>query len=371
MVLSFIQDRSEERWIPELRKFCVDVKVQRLPTLRSLWNCVVALPTRRPFQVAYFSSAEMRHAVQETIEEFQPAVIHTHLIRMAPYVAGLDRPGRVIDLTDAVSLYLRRFADLQRNPVKRIALSVELSRMTAYEPVIARFDRALVCSAVDRDVLKSNVPDAQLRIVENGVDLSAYIPRKDGEECQPLRVIFTGNMTYFPNADGARFLAREVFPLVKARAPGAKLFIVGQHPPRSVQALANDDVIVTGFVNDIRAEYLRSTVAVSPIRFGAGTLNKVLEPLALGVPVVATSCGTEGLGLVPGRDILVADDAEGLASHISRVLADPALQRSLGESGALALRSRFSCEITARTLENVYAEILPAGALPQNEDGRP
>ena len=94
--------------------------------------------------------------------------------------------------------------------------------------------------------------------------------------------------------------------------PDAKLFLVGQRPPRRIAALAGHDVTITGFVEDIRREYLKSAVAVSPIRFGAGTLNKVLEPLALGIPVVSTSIGLEGLGLKIGEEILIANDAAAL-----------------------------------------------------------
>lgn len=362
MLLSFIQNRSEEQWVPELRKYCAQVRVRHLPTVRSLGNCLMAVASRKPFQVAYFCSATMRRDVDEAIREFRPAVIHTHLIRMAPYAADLKQAVRVVDLTDAVSLYLRRFAGIQRNPIKRLALHMELYRMSRFESVIAKFDRALVCSSIDRDALQATVPNAQIRIMENGVDLSAFAPRRDGEQSEPRRVIFTGNMSYYPNADGARFLAQEIFPLVRAEVPDARLYIVGQRPPQSVRALAGDGILVTGFVEDIRAEYLRSAVAVSPIRFGAGTLNKILEPLALGVPVVATSCGTEGLGLLPGRDLLVAEDAKGLAFHIIRVLTDPVLQRGLAEAGPQSVRARFGWEAIATTLENVYGEILPTAS---------
>jgi glycosyltransferase involved in cell wall biosynthesis len=110
-------------------------------------------------------------------------------------------------------------------------------------------------------------------------------------------------------------------------------------------------------VRDIRAEYLKSAVAVSPVRFGAGTLNKILEPIALGIPVVTTSTGVEGLGLIPGKDILVSDDSEGFARHVIALLTDQSLRATLVSGAPDKVRSRFGWENIARTLEGVYAEV--------------
>ncbi|HEX9005811.1 MAG TPA: glycosyltransferase, partial [Bacteroidota bacterium] len=175
---------------------------------------------------------------------------------------------------------------------------------------------------------------------------------------EPGRIIFTGNMSYYPNADGAKFLAERIFPLIKRRAPQAKLYIVGQQPPASVRALARDDVTVTGFVKDLRAEYGRSAVAVSPIRFGAGTLNKILEPLAMGVPVVATSHGVSGLELQPGSEILVADTPEQFADHVVRLLTDEVARERIATAATDRIRSRFNWDAVGRSLLETYNNVV-------------
>jgi polysaccharide biosynthesis protein PslH len=356
-LVSFIQRRSEERWIPELKNYCRSVEVVHLSRAASLWNCIKAIPRDIPFQVAYFESPAMVRKVREVEASLQPDILHTHLIRMALYTANNPRTGRVLDLTDAVSLYLDRFMKAQRSLFKRAALRLELRRMLRFEPVIARFDRALVCSAVDKEALEGNVPGARISIVENGVDLEQF-GRPDGRgEVDPFRIIYTGNMSYYPNADGAKFLVNDILPSIKKVVPEAKVYVVGQNPPRAVRALARKDVVITGFVRDIRAEYLKSAVAVSPVRFGAGTLNKILEPIALGIPVVTTSTGVEGLGLIPGKDILVSDDSEGFARHVIALLTDQSLRATLVSGAPDKVRSRFGWENIARTLEGVYAEV--------------
>lgn len=356
-LLSFIQHRSEQQWIPELKKYCRDVEVIHLSRIASIWNCVKAIPKAIPFQVAYFESPAMVRKLRDVEASLQPDILHTHLIRMACYTEKNLRPGRVLDLTDAVSLYLERFMKTQRNPFKRAALRIELGRMLRFEPVIARFDRALVCSAVDKEALERNVPRARISIMENGVDLEQFGNQDGSGSADPFRIIYTGNMSYYPNADGAQFLVNDILPSIKKVVPGAKVYVVGQNPPRAVRALAREDVVITGFVQDIRAEYLKSAVAVSPVRFGAGTLNKILEPIALGIPVVTTSTGVEGLGLVPGKDILVADDSEGFARHVVALLTDSALRASLTSGAPEKVRSRFGWDQIARTLERVYAEV--------------
>jgi glycosyltransferase involved in cell wall biosynthesis len=196
-----------------------------------------------------------------------------------------------------------------------------------------------------------------LSLLPNGVDLETFSsPAPPSPE--PGRIIFTGNLSYFPNVDAACFLVREILPKIQKDVPTVKVYIVGQNPSSKVRALAGRDVIVTGYVDDIRAEYLKSSVAVSPVRFGAGTLNKVLEPLALGVPVVTTSIGLEGLCLEPGNDLLVADTAEKFAGAVTRLLTNDGDRMSMAARASEKVRARFSWEKIARDLEQIYEEIV-------------
>lgn len=356
-LVSFIQHESERRLAEELRPLCRRIELVRFPAWRSVLECMKAIPSSDPFQVAYFRSVEMRRVLARVAAEWKPDIVHTHLIRMASYTWDGDGVPGVLDMTDAVSLYLKRFMEAERNPLKRFLLHMEFERMRAYEQVIARYDRALVCSAVDREALLENVPRASMGILYNGVDTEAF-SRRPGDRCVPGRIIFTGNMAYFPNEDGARFMAGEVFPLIRREVPGSKLYIVGQKPPASVRALGGGDVVVTGFVKDLRAEYARSAVAVSPIRFGAGTLNKVLEPLAMGVPVVSTLQGVSGLELRAGEEVLVADDPAGIAAHVVRLLTDEPFRRKLADAAMERIRAQFNWTTVGESLLRTYDDIL-------------
>ncbi|MEX2115990.1 MAG: glycosyltransferase [Bacteroidota bacterium] len=352
VLLSFIQDRQEDQWKSELLKYCKRVKTVYHPTIRSIMQCAAGLFRLAPFQVSYFRSARMKRVLEEVLTIERPDVIHTHLIRMAPYTADLSLP-RVLDLTDAVSLYLDRFRRSLGNPLTRWLLSVEHRRMVSFEAILEKFDRVLVCSKVDQKVLQKNAPAASIDLLWNGIDTDAF--RENGSiQRDPKRIILTGNMSYFPNVDGVKFFVRSVFPLIKAQVPDATLFVVGQNPPRSVRSLARHDIVVTGFVNDLASEYLKSAVAVSPVRFGAGTLNKVLEPMALGIPVVATPISVEGLDSKEGEGYVIAETPDEFAIAVVRVISDLAFRKSLLNGVSHRIRSLYSWDVIGKLLQEVY-----------------
>ncbi len=355
-LLAIIQHKSDRRWVAELRKVCQEVETVRLTSVRSVFQCLLALPRKIPFQVAYFQSNEVRIRLMEMLQRIKPDILHTHLIRMADYTADIDSVPKILDMTDAVSLYLSRFKQALKNPLLKALVGMELNRISKYEQTIARFDRGLVCSEADKLFLEKRVPSANVSLLYNGVDLTNLTP--DATVTQvPFRIVFTGNMDYYPNADAASYFVKEIFPIIKLKYSTAEFYIVGQNPPRRVRALESKDVIVTGFVDDIRREYLKSAVAVSPVRFGAGTLNKVLEPLALGVPVVTTSIGIEGLHMTNSKEILIADSAVDFAAAVCAVLGDPLYGIRMADAAKEKIRNRLSWTQIAMDLERIYREV--------------
>ena len=281
-----------------------------------------------------------------------------HFIRVAQYAIGRTFNAPIIlDLTDAGSLYLKRFLDTTKHQFLKLFLKVELRRLQDYERVLNYFDRCLVCSNVDKEILQQRSPDAKIDLLYNGIDLK-YFTANGSHVPEPFRIICTGNMSYFPNLDGALYFSTHVFPLVKKKIPEAKLYVVGQAPPKKLRRIASDDIIVTGFVRDIKEYYLRSVVAIAPIRFGAGTLNKILEPMALGIPVVATSIGVKGLSLQAERDVLVADNVEDFAAAVIRLLKDPPLRHRISENAKTIVRSLYDWEVVAQTLQGLYVKLI-------------
>lgn len=355
-LLSLIEKREELNLIQHLKQFCKEIHVVYLSQLQSIAQSVAGLPRSTPFQVAYYQSKIMHQRLRDILRTKSIDIIHTQLIRMAQYTAHIDTYPKVLELTDAISLYLERFLAKEKNILKKAGLFVEYRRMKSYESIIRNFDCALVCSEIDRQVLKKRAPDARVELLYNGVDLETF--SEDGViAVERNSIIYTGNMAYDPNIDGAVYFVRKIFPLIKKQIPEVKLYIVGQDPPRKVQLLANANIVVTGFVPNIRDYYLKSAVAVSPIRFGAGTLNKILEPLALGVPVVSTSIGFEGLQLRDQEHILVADEPEKFAQAVVKILMNHELRRKLSENGKQVVQNLYGWNTVVHQLESVYESV--------------
>jgi glycosyltransferase involved in cell wall biosynthesis len=361
-LVSFYFDDREKQWIPTLNQVCASVTLVKLPLGQSLLNCIGAVCRKIPFQVAYYRSLRMHMEVAAAIQRVRPDIIHTHLMRMAPYVVRYQEYSKVIDFTDAVSLYLSRFKQFCRNPILRWFIGEELKRVLSYEGIMKEFDSTLICSLVDKKVLIEHVRNVRIDLINNSIEINSDL-HDESIKRDPQRIIFVGNMSYPPNSDAVRYFVKEIFPLVKKEIPEAKLYIVGKNPTRYIRSLSSKDIIITGFVDNIQNEYLMSSVVVSPVRFGAGALTKVLESMMIGVPVVSTPVGVEGLQLKNGKEIFITDDQTNFAKYIINLIHDPLLWKEVSEAGKKVSRSRFKVDVVGGDLVDVYKEVVSKNAI--------
>ncbi|HSP89042.1 MAG TPA: glycosyltransferase family 4 protein, partial [Ignavibacteriaceae bacterium] len=189
----------------------------------------------------------------------------------------------------------------------------------------------------------------------NGIDVEYF--NSDVIDFEKNRIIFTGNMPYYANYDAAIYFSKEIFPLILEKKTDCIFYIVGQKPPNKIKSLASKNIIVTGFVNDIKKEYLKSAVNVAPMRFGAGTLNKVIESIALGVPVVATSMAVEGLPNDLKKYVYIADNPKDFSHHVLEILNKPEMRKNLKE-GQSAIKEMLSWKKIVSKFENDLKEQL-------------
>jgi len=221
-------------------------------------------------------------------------------------------------------------------------------------------DVTLVVSEAERDLLADLVPEAAVRVLSNVHDARTEPAHPEGRR----DVLFVGSFDHPPNRDAARWAAAEIMPLVREHCPDAVLHVVGSNPTDEVRALAGDGVEVHGWVPDLAALYERSRVALAPLRFGAGVKGKVGESLACGVPVVGTTLALEGMHLEPERDVLVADDAGGLAEAVVQLLTDDATWLRLSAAGRDGVHEQFGPQVSrgvlAELLDSAGAGVTPA-----------
>lgn len=326
-VLCLAKNASELKCLDGIRSLGAEIEAVRHSTLSSLAIAALNLFSRKPIQVLLFRSKRLSKRLAEVVREDSFDVVYFHFIRSAQYVKDVSQTKafKVLDFTDAVSLYLSRFVEAEKNPFIRLLVRVEKNRIARYEHVAETFDACFICSPLDRDYLLKKGVKSDFHILPNGVDTEVF--KSADQIFDKNRIIFTGNMPYFPNEDAVLYFAKVIMPKILEEVPSARFYVVGGSPTRKIRKLSSQSVIVTGFVENIAAEYLKSAVAIAPMRFGAGTLNKVIEPVVLGVPVVATSIAVRGLPDVVQKFVCVADSPEEFADAVINILRNRNVNR--------------------------------------------
>ncbi len=303
---------------------------------------------RRPLQVLLYARRRARARVAALAARAD--LVHAQLVRAATYLPAGPAPAAVVDLVDALSASFARRAARERGPLGMI-VAAEAARLLRYENELVR--RGLTCLVVAESERAPLEGREAVRVVPNGVDLAAFAYVEDGRPA--ARLVFAGNLGYFPNVDAATFLVRDVLPRVRAAVPGAELRLVGARPARQVRALAGTaGVSLAASVPAMAPELARATVAVVPLRAGSGLQNKVLEAMAAGTPVVATPRAVAGLALGAGEEVLVADDAAGLAAAAVALLHDPARARAQARAARALVERRYRWEDSAAGVEGAW-----------------
>jgi len=358
-----MEDAGDKQYRPELEKIFEKAVLVHLPRRQAGMNVLGGVVSKLPFQVSYFKSKEMQRQLNALLQKERYDAIHVQHLRMAPYLEQRSDLPRILDLPDAFSLYWQRRKAVKKNPLKKSAESWEASRVFRYEQqVIKRFDRTLCCSAEDLKYLQEKHGANNLSLLPNGVDLSTFHP-KNHDYSHNHTLLFTGNMDYAPNVDAVLYFCKDVLPLIRKKHPDVKFIIAGQRPVAAVKALAAEvsGVQVTGFVEDLTEMYNTASVVVAPLRFGAGTQNKVLEAMAMGIPVVCSHIGFGGLGIENGEGAIMRTDAKGFAAAVISLLDSESARRSLGEKATAVIRARFGWDAIADTLEGYLLEVAAKG----------
>jgi glycosyltransferase involved in cell wall biosynthesis len=323
------------------------------------FELVRALFTRRPWPLPKNFSRAMLGEIRARLAAGSVDVLHLNHLDAAQYLEYLGPALRgARTCVDTHNLLAGLYANLPRtarDPLRRGFAWLQWTRMCRYEPaLLRRADRVLVCSEKERAQLAVLGVERAL-LVPNGVDSSYFTP---GEApAGGLELVFTGGMDYLPNSDGARWFLEHVFPLVLRVRPDARVTFVGKQPSDSLRALARErQVVFTGRVDDVRPFVRAAQVFVVPLRIGGGTRLKILEALAMQLPLVSTRIGAEGLDLREGEDLLLADEPQPFADALLALASDPGRARRLAASGRARVLERYDWSVTAQPLLDSYAE---------------
>jgi glycosyltransferase involved in cell wall biosynthesis len=363
-------DDREAADLASLRDLPLRVEGLRQARWRSLWNCLLALPTHTPLQAVFSWNPELARLSGDLLEcndKDAIDVIHVEHLRGARYGIYLktrfpDIPV-VWDSVDCISYLFEQASGQSRSGFGRLITSLDLNRTRRYEGQLpAQVDHVVITSQVDRQALLDLLPDqkaaAPISILPNGVDWG-YFSQNSRVEREPATLVMSGKMSYHANVSMALYLVNEIMPIVWAKRPDVKVNIAGKDPPASVRSLAqNPAVDVTGTVDDIRPYLQKASVAIVPMLYGAGSQFKALEAMACGTPVVATPRAVQALAVVPDRDILLGGSPVELAGQVLRLIEEPDYQRQVGQAGRRYVEENHQWAKIAKVLEGVYHEVV-------------
>ncbi|WP_299645225.1 glycosyltransferase family 4 protein [uncultured Chloroflexus sp.] len=356
-LLAFSQGPATKVQTTEISRLCRSWQAFERPDRPlTLSDRLGSITSSKPASVRVRWSTAFAEAVVAAAKRWQPDVVLAMQIDVAAYACLVPNTPLVLEELELASILesyrhqsgLDRLRSLLTATQHRRYVSTILPAFAAVTTVSERE------AELARQIVGSQRP--VITVIPNGVDSAACAAY--GYRPEPDTLIYPGALSYSANFDAVDYFLRSIWPLIRARHPQARFRITGRVTDEQRAALPNmPGVEYTGYVDNIRDVIARHAVEVTPIREGGGTRLKILEALALGVPVVSTSKGAEGLELIDGKHLLLADTPMDFARATSRLLTDPPLARRLGETGRQAVAVRYDWRVIVPRLNDMLEEV--------------
>ena len=320
---------SDEESIKELSKIGVKVYYYYVSKLLALYNIFFGYFSNKiPFQTLIYKSPQLQRNITNLLNSFKPDLIHIITIRMANSINTYKKPI-IIDFVD--SMYLNFSERLKSsNLLTSFLIRRELNRLKLFEKKIADLShKSFVVANKDLEAINSK------NIIALPIALDLKFIVKKNKEVSKNQIIFTGNMDYFPNIEAVNWFYKNCWKIIKNKIPSCKLYIVGRNPTsRILRIISNDkNVFVTGEVESIFNYIINSSVAIAPMQSGSGMQNKIVEAMAVKIPVITTHLGLGDIKAKDGKNIIVASTPELFAKKVIYLLKDQDLREKIGCEG--------------------------------------
>lgn len=351
-----VRSQREAAATADLQSHCAKVLTARIGPLASGARMLARLPTTTPSAFGHFHSPQLRKLIRLELEISRYDLAFGHCSSIAPYIAATPLP-KILDFGDMDSQKWLAYAGSKSFPLS-LGYLLEGHKLERVEKQLAgRFDLCLCTTAAELDTLRRLGTARRADWVANGVDSDYFAPATqpyDGD-----LICFLGRMDYYPNQKCMLWFCEQVFPRLRARRPAVRLVIVGARPSRSVRALGDlPGVTVTGSVADVRPFAHRAALSVAPLDIARGTQNKILESLAMGIPVVCSTRAAKGVDAIPGEHLLTANSPEEYVDAILDLMQNPTERNRLGAAGRARVQSHHDWGRSMSRLDSLIAECI-------------
>ena len=336
-----------------LKPYCKAIKIVKPSQLSVGMSILRAFFSIDSLQVSgYWNTKKIRREYSRFEKQQKPDVLFCQMVRTMEWVKKSKVP-KLLDFQDCLSKNIERRMYKSKGLAKKILhFEFKMLRSCEYDS-FDMYDEFTIISEPDREAIPHRQND-NIKILPNGVDTSYYQPQETGKKYD---LLFCGNMHYKPNVDAALFLVNDVMPIVWKSNPNIKVAVAGTNPTKSVKQLASNNVIVTGWVPDMREYYAQSKVFVAPMQIGTGLQNKILEAMAMKVPCITSALANDSLKAENGKQVLVAKKAQEYANYILDILGNETKATSLAEEGHKYVVEKYSWSKYSEDLETMLHNI--------------
>ena len=353
VVCSLARSAQEARDAQGIAPFCHAFHIGQVDDRVQTLRMIATLPTPLTASASFFHSTALARRIERLLAEQSFDLIFVHCSSVAHYVDHVRGIPKILDYGDMDSHKWLEYAQHKPWPLA-MGYWWEGQRVRAEEKRLARrFD---FCTATTRAEHRSFLDYGIATPSDwfpNGVDNAFFAP-VESVAYDPDTIVFIGRMDYYPNQQGMFGFCAEVLPLLKARRPSIKLQIVGADPSPAVRKLGQiAGVTVTGSVPDVRPYVRRAALTVAPLRIARGTQNKILEAMAMAVPVVASSIAAGGVDALPGQHLLSGDTPAEMCDAILRILESPTERARLAQAGRARVLSNHAWPNSMKRLDAI------------------
>jgi sugar transferase (PEP-CTERM/EpsH1 system associated) len=351
-VCSLVRSAEEAQEGRGLSEHCTAFEMGAVREPMQFARMVARLPTPGPSSMGYFHSPQLARRVRERLASERWDLIFVHCSSVAPYVAHVEGTLKILDFGDMDSQKWLEYARSKPFPLS-LGYRLEGHKMLRAEKRLARaFDLCTATTRAEWQTLDGYDTGTATDWFPNGVDAEYFSPTDGTYDAQTLS--FVGRMDYYPNQECMQRFCANVWPLLRARRPALKLVIVGADPSPSIRELGRlPGVTVTGSVPDVRPHVRGSAAMVAPLAIARGTQNKILEAMAMGVPVVTSRVAAGGVDALPGVHLLVADTPAEQVEAILSLVESPGRRAALAAAGRARMLSHHCWPHSMRRLDAI------------------
>jgi polysaccharide biosynthesis protein PslH len=340
-VCSLVRSNEEAQEGTAIAPFCAKFVMAHVKEWQQVARMIVRIPIVTPSSMGFFYSTELAGHIDELLTFKKWDLVFVHCSSVAQYVAGLTNIPKILDFGDMDSQKWDEYAKYKPFPIS-LGYRLEAAKMLAAEKRLSRkFDLCTTTTRAEWETLNAYATAADTDWFPNGVDAGFFCPSDEPYDADTIS--FIGRMDYYPNQECMARFCEQTWPLLRLKHPTIKLLIVGADPSPEMRKLGDlPGVTVTGSVPDVRPYIRSSALMVAPLNIARGTQNKILEAMAMGVPVVTSAIAAGGVDAESNQHFLIANDPQGYADAITRVISNPQERKRLAVAGRARMLTHHS-----------------------------